>query len=140
MFSTDTPRFPPDPVFFTRKRVFQFKLLVFHTPGLRTPGVRPLVFHPPIQFRLLLDQSINVFMSICLKKPYFLTLQEVFKDWQKFMMKQSESFHTSFLSVPIESLAEMKPEIQKSYLEWLDQRFKSKAFSDALLSKMLSTS
>ena len=79
-------------------------------------------------------------MSICLKKPSFLKLQEVFKDWQKFMAKQSESCHTSFLTVPIESLAEMKPETQKSYLEWLDQRFKSKAFSDAIPSKMLSTS
>ena len=56
-----------------------------------------------------------------LEKPYFLKLQEVFKDWQKFMMKQSESCHTSLLSVPIESLAEMKPETQKCYLEWLDQ-------------------
>ena len=71
-----------------------------------------------------------------LEKPYFLKLQEVFKDWQKFMMKQSESCHTSLLSVPIESLAEMKPETKKCYLEWLDQRFKLKAFS--LLSKTLS--
>ena len=44
MFSTrprvfhQTPCFPPDPMFSTRPRVF-------HTPGPRTPGPRPRVFH-----------------------------------------------------------------------------------------------
>ena len=42
--------------------------------------------------------------------------------------------------LPIESLSKMKLETQKSYLEWLDQRFKSKDLSEAHSSKMLSTS
>ena len=32
-----------------------------------------------------------------LEKPYFLKLREVFKGWQKVMMKQSQSCRTSFL-------------------------------------------
>ena len=43
-----------------------------------------------IQFRLLLDQSINLFI-------YFLKLREVFKGWQKCTMKQNESCRTFFL-------------------------------------------
>ena len=46
-----------------------------------------------IQFRLLLDQSVNLFI-------YSLKLRwEVFKDRQKFMMKQSRSCHTFFLAI-----------------------------------------
>jgi len=44
------------------------------------------------------------------------------------------------LFLPNESLSKMKLETLKSYLEWLDQRFKSNAFIETLPSKMLSTS
>jgi len=38
VFWNQTPRFPPNPAFSTRPRVF-------HTPGPRTPEPRPRVFH-----------------------------------------------------------------------------------------------
>ena len=90
-----------NPPFSTRPRVFHqkacFSNSLFSTlrdSVARESGPR---FRLPKQFRLLLDLSINVFMSICLKNPYFLKLQEFIKDWQKFTMKQSESCRTSFL-------------------------------------------
>ena len=59
---------PPPPPFSTRPRVFQTPCFPHSgTPYLRSPAPR---FHPPIQFRLL-DLSINVFMSICLKNRTF---------------------------------------------------------------------
>ena len=41
--------------------------------------------------------------------------------------------------LPIECLSKIKLGTQKSYLEWLDHKFKSKALSDALPSKFVST-
>ena len=53
---------------------------------------------------------------------------------------QGETKRTWSLFLPIEILSKMKLETLKSYLEWLDQRFKSNAFLEILPSKMLSTS
>ena len=52
VFSTETPCFPPDPVFFTRPRVF-------HTPGPRTPGPRPRVFHLAILAAVMLFSRVT---------------------------------------------------------------------------------
>ena len=41
--------------------------------------------------------------------------------------------------LPIECLSKIKLETQKSYPEWLGHKFKSKALSDALPSKIVST-
>ena len=90
-----------------------------------------------IQFCVLLDQSINLFMSRCLKSILF----EATRSFQRLPKVHDKTKRKLSHFLLIESLPEIKPETQMSYLElWLDQRFKSKAFSDAVPSKMLSTS
>ena len=72
-----------------------------------------------------------------LEKPVLFEVARIYKRLAK-VHDETKRKLSHFL--PVESLPEMKPETQMSYLEWLDQRFKSKAFSDVLPSKMLSTS